>query len=242
MKDRWLSPRIAAGIFLTLVGVALAAPHTARAAVVGPEADKFIPADADAVILIDVRQLVDSPAFQKYGKTDAIQGLQNPLVRALLDALGLDPLKDVDSLLLASSGDVMADNPRVLLVVRGQFDVDRIRLAARLYAAEHPADLTVGEADGQTIYEGKGDGKQPFYAVLPPDGTTLLASTDKAYLLQAVTNRSSGPSKELQDALGTIDGKEAVWMAALATDAMRKVMEAAPQGLRNLAARSWRCR
>ena len=111
--------RISAKTFLPIVGAGLAALCLAHPALAA-DADKMIPADADVVISINVRQLVDSPAFQKYGKADAIQGLQNPQVQALLSALGLDPLKDVDSLLLTSAGDVMADHPKMLLAARAR--------------------------------------------------------------------------------------------------------------------------
>ena len=209
---------------IVVVGLAALCPAGSARAV---EADKLTPADADVVVSVNVRKLVDSELFKKYGKDDAEKALLDDKAKKLLDAIGLNPLKDVDGILFTSSG---IDKPRRLLVVRGHFDADKIKAAAEKYAKDHPDDLKITKQDDLTIYEGKGDGKQPFYAHVVSDGKTVLASTDKAYLLQAVTSRSSGPSKELKNALATIDGKEAVWMAMVVTDEMRKVMESNPQG------------
>ena len=159
-----------------------------------PTPTRSIPADADVVISINVRQLVDSPAFQKYGKADAIQGLQNPQIQAILAALGVDPLKDVNSLLFTAAGDFLADNPKLLLVVRGTFDVDKIRGRASLFAAANPAGLKITQASGLTIYEGAAAGKT-VYACLMKDGPALLASTDRDYLIQAVKNPSPGRAR-----------------------------------------------
>ena len=180
-----------------------------------------VPADSDAVVSIDVRQLVDSPVFEKYGKADALQGLHSPPVKALLAALGLDPLQDVDSLLLASAGDVMGDDPRVLLVVRGKFDATKIQVAAALYARLNPAALKITRTNGLTIFEGTTQGKT-VYAHLQSDGKALLASNNRDYLIRAVQTPSPGPNPALQGALARIPGDGAIRIAVVATDAMKK--------------------
>jgi hypothetical protein len=206
--------------FLPLVAALLTGP-----CLVGParaddaEKYKYIPADADVVVSINVRRLVDSDAFQKYGKAEAVQGFQDPKVRMLLAALGLDPLKDVDSLVLASSGDVMGDNPRVLLAVRGTFDVDRISGAAGLFAKANPTELKITQVNGRTIYESAKAGRT-VYAYL--DGSALLASTDKDYLMQAVQNPSPGPNQAMKDALAKTPGDGEIAVAIVVTDAMKK--------------------
>lgn len=189
------------------------------------EADKLVPADAEMVASVNVRQLVDSELFKKYGKGEAEKALLDDKVKNLLDAVGLNPLKDVDGILFTSSG---LDKSRRLLAVQGHFDADKIKAAAEKYAKDHPDELKITKQGDRTIYEGKGDGSQPYYAHVQPDGKTVLVSTDKAYLLQAVNGRSSGPSKEMQNALSTIDGKDVFWMAIVVTDEMRKMMGSDP--------------
>lgn len=212
----WL-PAVGAG----LAALCLAAP--ARAV----DADKLTPADADAVVSVNVRQILDSQLFKKYGKADAEKALLDDNAKKILAVVGLDPLKDVDSIVFTNAG---IDKAKRLIVIRGKFDADKIKAAAEKYAADKPDELKITKQDDLTIYEGKGDGKQPYYAHIVSDGKTVLISTDKAYLVQAVTSRSSGPSSELQRALGAIDGKQSIWMAMVVTEEMRKAMESSPQG------------
>lgn len=218
--------RISAKNWLPVVGVGLAALCLAAPAR-AVEADKLTPADADAVVSINVRKILDSELFKKYGKNDAEKALLDDNAKKILEAVGLNPLKDVDSILFTNAG---IDKAKRLIVLRGKFDVDKIKAAAEKYAKDKPDDLKITQQDDLTIYEGKGDGKQPYYAHITSDGKTVLVSTDKAYLVQAVASRPSGPSKELQIALDAIDGKESIWMAMVVTDEMRKVMESSPQG------------
>ncbi|HVS37644.1 MAG TPA: hypothetical protein VMS17_18930 [Gemmataceae bacterium] len=179
---------------------------------------KYIPADADMVVSISIRRLVDSDVFQKYGKPGAVQGFQDPQVRLLLAALGLDPLRDVDSLVLSSSGDV-ADNPRVLLAVRGTFDVAKIHAAADLFAKANPAALKIDQTNGLTIYEGVKAGRT-VYANL--DASVMLASTDRDYLIQAVQNPSPGPSPAMKNALAKTPTDGEIAVSVVVTDAMKK--------------------
>lgn len=196
------------------------------------EADKMIPADAEAVVSINVRQLLDSDLFKKYGKDEVEKGLQDEKAKKLLTALGLDPLKDIESILVTSAG--TPEKPKVLVVARGKFDVSKIKSAAENYAKEKPDELKITKDGDVTIYEGKGDNGQKVYAHLVANGKTLLASTDQDYLVNSIKSPSAGPSKELATALTKVSGKESIWAAAVVTDAMKQQMAANPQ-TKNLA-------
>jgi hypothetical protein len=208
--------------------VAMCLAASARAV----EADKMIPGDAEAIVSINVRQLLDSDLFKKYGKDEVEKSLQDEKAKKLLDALGLNPLKDIDSILVTSAGGT--DKPKVLVVARGKFDVSKIKSAAEDYAKTKPEDLKISKDGDVTIYEGKGDNGQKVFAHLVSDGKTLLASTDKDYLVNAIKNPSDGPSKELKGALTKVSGKESIWAAAVITEAMKQQMASNPQ-TKNLA-------
>src|SRR5258708_34897496 len=95
--------RVYAKIWLPLVGVGLAVlclAGSARAA----DADKLIPSDAEVGASINVRQLLDSDLYKKYGKDAAKTGLEDPNAKKLLGASGLNPLTDPDSILGTSVG------------------------------------------------------------------------------------------------------------------------------------------
>jgi hypothetical protein len=214
--------RISAKLWLPLLA-ALCLVGFSRAA----DADKLTPADAEVVVSINVRQLLDSELFKKYGKDEALKSLKDEKTQKLLSAVGLDPLKDVDSVLITAAG---ATAPKALIVAHGHFDVEKIRNAAEKYADGKPEELKITKSEGLTIYEGiNADSKQSVFAHFVGDGKTLLASTDKAYLMQAIKSPSGGPSKQMQAAMSKLGGKESVWIAAVITDEMKKQIASNPQ-------------
>ncbi len=217
--------RIAVKTWMPLLGATLAALClTASARAVS--ADHRTPADAEVIVSVDVSQILDSEIFKKYAKDELDKALLTPNVKKELDAIGLDPLKDVHKLLITSAG---TEKPKVLIVASGKFDVEKMKAAAEKAAKDKPDELKIVTEDGKTIYEGKGGDGKDFYAYLDPNGHTVLASTEKDYLMSAIANKSEGPSKEMQDALTKIGGKESIWLAALITKEIKKQMASTPQ-------------
>jgi hypothetical protein len=217
--------RISAKTWMPLLGAALAALClTASARAVN--ADKRTPADAEVIVSIDVSQILDSEIFKKYAKEELEKALLNEKVKKELDGIGLDPLKDVHKLLITSAG---TEKPKVLIVAYGKFDVDKMKAAAEKAAKDKPDELKIATEDGKTIYEGKGGDGKDFYAYLDPNGETVLASTEKDYLMAAIANKSEGPSKEMKEVLDKVGGKESIWLAALITKEIKKQMASTPQ-------------
>jgi hypothetical protein len=217
--------RISAKTWMPLLGAALAALClTASARAVS--ADKRTPADAEVIVSVDVSQILDSEIFKKYAKEELEKALLNEKVKKELDAVGLDPLKDVHKLLITSAG---TEKPKVLIVAYGKFDVDKMKAAAEKAAKDKPDELKIATEDGKTIYEGKGGDGKDFYAYLDPNGETVLASTEKDYLMAAIANKSEGPSKEMKEVLDKVGGKESIWLAALITKEIKKQMASTPQ-------------
>jgi len=88
----------------------------------------YLPSGTKVVFGIRMRSIVDllqSQSFPAEWRTAASQlTAQTPLA-------GFDPLRDLDEVLITSSGE--GDRPPVLLVLRGRFDVDRFASAAASY-------------------------------------------------------------------------------------------------------------
>jgi hypothetical protein len=96
-----LSTRKAWLAAIAMVAATLLASAPARAV----EPDKMIPADAEAVIVFNVRQTLDSPLIKAYALDkikDAMKG--NAQAETVLKAAGIDPLKDIDSVLITNAG------------------------------------------------------------------------------------------------------------------------------------------
>jgi hypothetical protein len=201
--------------FVACVLVGLTVP--ARAA----EADKLLPDDAEGVVCINVRQLLDAPLvkqhavelFKKHvlGKAD---------VQKVLEGIGFDPLKDVTTITAAGPSGA-TDSDKALLIVHGRFDVAKFHAKAVEVAKEQAEHLKVHDVNGVTVYEVRdkalGEGKPMFVGLV--DGTTLVASGSRDYVVDAFA-RSTGKKvsnlkKEVKDLIAAADAGQSLWMVAL---------------------------
>jgi hypothetical protein len=196
------------------------------------EADKLLPGDSEGVLVVNVRQLLDSAVIKKYALEMMKGALENEeRVAKPLAAAGIDPFKDVDSIMLTASGDPK-DN-KMLVVVRGRFNKDRIQKTADDLAKNSDGKLTVHTDGGVRIYEAMGndaDGKPAFLAFV--DDKTLVASPSKEYTAEVVKGevRNLGkPSQSMKSALEKVEGKDSLWLALVITEQMKKQMGRNPQ-------------
>jgi hypothetical protein len=221
LKVRTLSALTAA---LTLV--LLAAP--ARAA----EADKLLPDDTTLIVSVNVKQVLDSPLGKQVLVPALQQGLkQHAQVTQSLTALGLDPLKDFDTLTLATSGvtstDAETEAGKLTAIVHGNFDLTKVHATGDALIKQKKLEMNM---EGQTrIYENKTEKQTAYFAFL--DKSSLVAAGNKANVLHAVTSSGKAPklSKEMTALLGKIDGKQPVWFAALASEEVKKGLAQLPQ-------------
>jgi hypothetical protein len=211
---------------LVLTAAVLALTVPLRAA----EPDKLAPADTEAVMVLNLRQMLDSPLVKKEDLDKAKEAMkQNPQVQQILTATGFDPLKDLNRVTLTAAFDTK--EPRVLVIARGRFDVDKIGALAADHAKKEPDKLTITKEGGVTVYEMKGQGQgQPAFAAFPSKDVFLLALS-KDYLLQAVKNVGKEPAKlgkDMTTALGKVGGKESLWFAAVIPEEAKKAIKKNP--------------
>jgi hypothetical protein len=95
MKLRRLAALVVFGLAVLL------SASTVRAAEPDP---KLVPADADMVAVGNYQQLIGTAMFKKHGLEPFKQTLQDPQLKPALQALGLDPLKDIDTVVVSNSG------------------------------------------------------------------------------------------------------------------------------------------
>jgi hypothetical protein len=210
--------------------VALAALCAAPALAQAPKLDPLVPADAEFVVNFNVRQMLDSPLVKKSALKEMKDALQkNDQAKQALNAIGLDPFKDVNSVVVTGLGSSSAN--KVLVVVRGTFDPDKVHTAAAAHAEKNPGKLKILKEGATRVYEVQAEGK-PAYAAFADKGT-LVVSPSKEYALEAVQNAgkkaAARPNKELAQALSKVGGAETLWLAVVITDEMKKAMEKNPQ-------------
>lgn len=209
--------------------LALAALWALPAAAEAPKVDPLVPADAEMVVVLNVRQLFDAPMVKKHGLKEMKEALQkNDQVGKLLTAAGVDPFKDVASITI--TGTPSPANNKVLVVVRGNFDPDKIHKVAVDIAEKKPGELKVSKEGTRQVYEMKAEGK-PLFATFA-DKSTLVASPSKEYALETAKNagkKAAKPGSDLAKAISKVSGNPAVWLAVVITDEMKTALAKTPQ-------------
>ncbi len=209
--------------------LALAALWAAPALAQAPKLDPLVPADAEIVVTFNVRQMLDSPLVKKHALKEMKDALQkNDHASQALKAVGLDPFKDINSVVLAANGNTAAN--KALVVVRGNFDPDKVQTAAAAEAEKNPGKLKITKEGATQLYEIQAEGK-PAYAAFADKGT-LVISPSKEQTLETVQNKdkkAARPNKELAQALAKVRGNDTLWLAVVITDEMKKQMAKNPQ-------------
>jgi hypothetical protein len=196
--------------------VGMTAP-TARAA----EPDKLLPADADTVAVINIRQILDSDVVKKYAIEQLKQMLDGADMKRLMTSVGLDPLKDIEKIVAASIETKFAKGaePQFLLIVHGKFDAEKIYRTAEA-ESKKDADKFAMIKDGNTVmfkYQGA-EGQPPVYATVVNDKTVVAASEKKLITNALKAADSSKPApikKDLAELLKKMDEKTSVFVASI---------------------------
>jgi hypothetical protein len=213
-----LTPRFAAVLALALAG---AAP--ARAA----DLDPFLPADTESYLSVNVRQVVDSPLFQKQLLAPARQMLVEAggeTLQEVLKDLGVDPFKHVDRVTVVSPRSTEAD--RGLIIVHGTFDQAKFKAKGDDAARNNPDHLKLHKAPlgggvSVTMWEVVVPQQQDSSVfVALPTNKTLLVSPAKDYVVDALKQHAakkkpSLKSKEFTALLEKLDPRQSVSLAVL---------------------------
>jgi len=195
--------------YLLLVGAVAALALPAQAA----EVDKYLPNDAAIVAAVNFKQLIESPIIKKFALAHLKDALKkDDETSKILNAVGFDPTKDLTSVTI--SLDAVSSEPKVAVIVHGQFDVDKFAAKAEEEAKNKPDKLVIRkEADGKLYEMTAPDGKPGFVAII--DKTTIVFSNQKDYvndaLAKAAGKKKSDVSKELRAAIEKQDANQSLW-------------------------------
>lgn len=217
--------------FFRVLSSALVCLSAARA-LSAADIDPYLPNDTEAVVTINVRQILDAPIVKK----EALDALKKALeerggaLKHLKD-LDLDPKKDIDSLVLANSG---GDPDRSLLIVHGRFEVAKFEAKAEEIAKAQP-DLwnvtTIPDGAGGQYKVLKSAKWIDFSGVRPAlknkpayiallDKRVLVAAPVKDLIIDALDKaqgrkKTALKSTELKGLLEKANGKQSIWIAVL---------------------------
>jgi hypothetical protein len=208
-------------VFSSLLGLVLVLSASAR----GADPSKYVPADAEMVLHINVQQLLDSKLAQKYALPPLQQALKdNKEVQQVLTLLGLDPLKDITTLTVSNAGQ---SGDKAQAVLTGKFSLDKIQATAAKVAEDKKEKLKISKIGDKPLYEAAQQGK-PIYAGFA-DGSTLVVSLSRDYVADALGGKTGKINKGLADVVATVDGKQTIWIASVVTDEVKKQLANQPQ-------------
>ena len=195
------------------VVAALALAPTARAA----EPDKLIPADADTVISVNVKQILDSDVIKKYALAQMKQFLQGNDAQKFFNEIGLDPLKDVEKIVVAGSGKDQTDI-KGLIIVHGKFDAEKMYKRAEAETKKDPDKFSLVKDGKDVMFKFQPDNGNPVYGTVVDD-TTIIVGTEKKIITTALAaaNGDAKPKldKKVAGLIGKMDDKASVWVVAV---------------------------
>jgi hypothetical protein len=175
---------------LVLTTAAPAAPLPAGTSL----GEKYLLDDADFIAVVQVKQVLASPLYKK--NDDKLIGdlLKTEPVAELLKEAGLDPLKDIDRIVMMIGHSCFETDAKLggggpVFLVQGRFDLVKILAAADKLAKDVPGAKVTAHGDTKIL---EFSSASLFAAVL--DKGHLFLAADKAHV-EAALDKAAGKKK-----------------------------------------------
>jgi hypothetical protein len=201
--------------FLPGLGVALTVALFAAQPVRASEPDKLLPPECDSVISLNIRQVVDSDIIKKYALEQMKQALAGNDARKFLGDLGLDPLKDIDRVVIGGSGKDATDM-KYLVIVHGKFDPEKLYKAAQAQTQKDPDHFSLVRDGQDKMFKFQPDNDNPVYGTVVDEGTIVMANDKKgvsAALAASLSGKKPVINRDLATLIAKQDDKASLWMA-----------------------------
>ncbi len=203
-------------------------PVVSTPAAAEPSLEKYLPDDASAVFVLNVRQILDAPLIKKSALAKLQEGLKTvpAEVRFMLNALQLDPLQDIATIIVANTGTPNQD--RGLIIVQGKFHPDKVQdllETLRNNAAKDEYELTSTEVPDATgdkyqLFALKALKAQPAPVTMyfaPVQGSLFVLSPQQEQVVEALAKAGGRRKTALKDEslgrfLASADRGESAWV------------------------------
>ncbi|HYH63917.1 MAG TPA: hypothetical protein VD866_04395 [Urbifossiella sp.] len=197
------------------LGLALAAVVAAGPAR-GADVDPLLPADADVVMSVNVRQALQSDIVKQYALDSLKKKLQENDVQTILRDLGLDPLKDLDRVVVGMSGNDNTDF-KYLVIVHGTFDPEKLYKAAEAQTRKDADHYALVKDGKDVMFKYTPDSGNPYYATVVDD-KTIIVSGDKKGISTALAVPAKSKAdlgREMNALVKGMDDKATLWAVAV---------------------------
>jgi hypothetical protein len=213
---------------LTLPAVAAEPLRTAASAA---NIEKYLPDGAEFVVAVNVHQFLDSELVKKSGLDKALSNTDEKDKESLA-LLGIDPLKDIDRLIITADKMSLED---LVFILQGKFDKEKLNAAMdvavkknkemfKIHKCEHGRLCEVCQLDEVIKVPKQGGlgppidlkGKTFFIAVADTNNVVFTASKETA---EGVLARGAGKKstkltrKELPDLIAKMNPKQTIAVA-----------------------------
>ena len=203
------SYRSLAAAFAVVLGVAVAGANPVRAASIDP----LIPTDADTVIFFNARQFIDSEIIKKYALEQMKQTLQGDDAQKMLKQLGLDPLKDIDTMIIGGTW-TDANNVKGIAIIHGTFDADKLYKAAEAESKKNGDKFSMIKDGDDVYFKIQPDNGSPVYATVVNKATVVVANEKKLLataVKAAAADKPAALDKDLSARIAKMDSKASMW-------------------------------
>jgi hypothetical protein len=194
--------------------------------------DKLAPGDAEAALVINVKNFLESKLFKKYGDEAFDAALKNEKAAEFIKATGLDLRKDLTSITVCGPLILSPTEAKGCVIVKGNFNVAKLQTAIEDGAKKDGEKLKVTKEGGLT-----------YYTITPKQGNqeitgtfigndSILISNNADYLKTIAAGKkidATAASKTLKGAIASVGGKETVVLGVAITDDIKKAMAQSPQ-------------
>jgi hypothetical protein len=147
---------------------------------------RFLPPETEKVVWLDLRQALDSGV----GKKDILEAVKGLLAETdaqkILKTLGLDPLKDVDTVVGGLWGLDPMDQDG-LFVAAGRFDVKKLTAGAEEAARQFEKTVSTEKVGSHTVVKITAENREsPSWWITVADEHTVLMGAKKSTLVAAL--------------------------------------------------------
>jgi predicted GNAT family acetyltransferase len=189
------------------------------------EPDKLLPADADSIVYLNLKQIVEADVIKKYALDQIKQALNGQDAKKLLEDMGLDPMKDIEKVWAGMSGSGPEDT-KALVIVHGKFDPDKLFKAAEAVTKKDGDKFSMVKDGSATMFKYQPEQGNPMYCTVVDDATVVVGTDKKlvtAALKQAEEKKKAPIKAELTDLIKTLDEKSSMFAVALVKDKFANV-------------------
>lgn len=205
-----MSRRLLPGL---LVAALCILPLSAR----GAEVEKYVPNATDALVAVNVKLLLDAPLVKNNLEKIKPALKADAEMQKTFDDLGLDPFKDVESVVFAVPPG--GDFDRGLIVIQGKFNLDKIHSKADQVVKDQGDKLSFEKLGQVRLYKvTPSPTEDARYAALLDDNF-LVASKNRDLVEEAIEKKQGKKKqdlkKELTQLIAKADPKQGIQIIAL---------------------------